>query len=154
MSADGETRRDGFFGWLFAMLATMSLLPLGFTSTSGPSSAKPNVAEESDAAGKNATDADDAAESTSLDDAIRQALGFPKSPKQSDRSKGPPSPDPLAVIATLGANVAIEPLILCVADPETSAVGFRFDLQIDALQGRSAPLGVAEAHPLEADCLL
>ena len=134
MSADGETRRDGFFGWLFAMLATMSLLPLGFTSTGGPSSAKPKVAEESDAAGKNATDADDAAESTSLDDAIRQALGFPKSPKQSDRSKGPPCPDPLAVIATLGANVTIEPLVLCVADPETSAVGFRFDLQIDALQ--------------------
>ncbi|MCY3016978.1 MAG: hypothetical protein NT171_20095 [Planctomycetota bacterium] len=134
MRADGETRRDGFFGWLFAMLATMSLLPLGFTSTGGPSSAKPKVAEESDAAGKNATDADDAAESTSLDDAIRQALGFPKSPKQSDKSKGPPSPDPLAVIATLGANVTIEPLILCVADPETSAVGLRFDLQLDALQ--------------------
>ena len=46
MSADGETRRDGFFGWLFAMLATMSLLPLGITSTGGPSSAKPKVAEE------------------------------------------------------------------------------------------------------------
>jgi hypothetical protein len=54
--------------------------------------------------------------------------------KQSDRSKGPPCPDPLAVIAKLGKKVTIEPLILCVADPETSAVGFRFDLQIDALQ--------------------
>ena len=134
MSAEGETRREGLFGWLFAMLATMSLLPLGFTSTSGPSSAKPPAVKEAEGADEDPTNADDPAETTSLDDAVRQALGFPKSPKPSDKSKGPPSPDPLAVIATLGANVAIEPLILCVADPETSAVGFRFDLQIDALQ--------------------
>jgi len=158
MSADGETRRDGFFGWLFAMLATMSLLPLGFTSTGGPSSAKPKVAEESDAAGDDATEA---AETTSLDDAILRSLGVwkPTKPvkpaskgkgkgkgkqkgkdnskatgKDNSKSNDPPAPDPLAVIATLGANVTIEPLILCVADPETSAVGFRFDLQIDALQ--------------------
>jgi len=134
MSGDGETRRDGFFGWLFAMLATMSLLPLGITSTSGPSSAKPPAAKEAEGADEDPTDADDPAETTSLDNAVRQALGLPKSPKPSDKSKGPPSPDPLAVIAKLGKKVTIEPLILCVADPETSAVGFRFDLQIDALQ--------------------
>ncbi|MEI8369189.1 MAG: hypothetical protein WCJ31_12210 [Planctomycetia bacterium] len=158
MGADGETRRDGFFGWLFAMLATMSLLPLGFTSTSGPSSAKPKVAEESDAAGEGATEA---AESTSLDEAILRSLGVwkPTKPvkpaskgkgkgkgkqkgkdnskatgKDNSKSNDPPAPDPLAVIATIREDVTIEPLILCVADPETSAVGFRFDLQLDALQ--------------------
>ncbi|MEI8319107.1 MAG: hypothetical protein WCH79_14275 [Planctomycetia bacterium] len=165
MSADGETRRDGFFGWLFAMLATMSLLPLGITSTNGPSSARPPAAKEAEGAHEDPTNADDPAETTSLDEAILrslgvwkpttkgkskgnskdppppdplnailQSLGLPKSPKPSDKSKGPPSPDPLAVIAKLGKKVTIEPLILCVADPETSAVGFRFDLQIDALQ--------------------
>ena len=97
MSADGETRRDGFFGWLFAMLATMSLLPLGITSTSGPSSAKPpaepRVAEESGAADGDATDADATPATTSLDEAIPRSLGVwkptkPVKPASKGKGKG------------------------------------------------------------------
>ena len=140
MTADRDTRRDGFFGWLFAMLATMSLLPLGITSTSGPSSARPpaepRVAEESDGADEDPTDPDATPATTSLDEAILRSLGVWKPTtkgKSKGNSKDPPAPVPLAVIGEM-KNVSIEPLILCVADPETSAVGFRFDLQIDALQ--------------------
>jgi hypothetical protein len=124
MSDHEGTRREGFLGWLVAVLATVSLLPFGVTSSNAPQSARP-PAEPA----RSAIDGDMPTVEGTLDDLLLQALGLPAGAGKGSRD--PSGPDPLAAIRP---HVAIAPMILCVADPETSAVGFRFDLQLDALQ--------------------
>jgi hypothetical protein len=149
MGHDGESKPRGFIGWLVAILLTLSILPAGVATTgsrTGTTKAGLNDGGEgtstAHAATSNAKDKEPHIVRT-LDQKLGELFGLelpdtdtPDASGDGDTGGRTRAAGPLdaSLARAIASTTSIRSMILCVADPVSSSVAFRADLQLDALQ--------------------
>jgi hypothetical protein len=127
MNDGGGSRLSQFLGWLVAFLAMVPLFPFGANPASGPPPAASSPDTGTTAASQPKDDSKPKKDTLDeFDEIIRQAIEM--------RSKDGDTSAPKQPFPEKQGEIKIDSMIVCVADPVTSAVGFRFDLQLDDLQ--------------------
>ncbi|MBU6277228.1 MAG: hypothetical protein KGQ61_11380, partial [Planctomycetes bacterium] len=146
--AEQNNEQRGVVGALLAMVAGLLLLPLGLTGLSTPGGTRVIDRDEQGADVMASESQSDGASETVgaknqpiwlLDECFAPYARIKASttPAASGKSLHVPTdkePWTSRYRDSFAAGVTITPLILCIADPDSSSVGYRTDLALDALQ--------------------